>query len=733
MKSTLQTIALLSSILLIVSCSDSSSNTNVGVTSTTPIPVAPPAPTNGVVGQAVKGVISGATVIVEDGEGAELTLTDTVTTQTDGSYSATFSAAAVTAGIVGPLLVTIDGTGATTVCDYDDPASTTDDCPIGDGTFAAFGDTYALPDGFTLHGMIADVPEDTDLVDPIVTMNLSPATTVAFELAATQGVTSSQRAQCADLPCGDPISVTAVLAKTANAQMMGILASITGISFTGQKLNEISLIDLTNPASVSAANAQSIALSAFAAAIVGQINTTETSIAAVLAKIRASITIDANGNVVITGNNLADISEKMAVVLASPALAAKTSAQQALQTANQNSALFRVAGTSTVTISQAEEVIDATSGLSLTKGFIAKVINIVNGVSATTGAGGIGVTGASATEVFADALLSVDNLSAREVTDAFGNLENALIAAEASLGAGATAALSNQAGTLSGTITKGADGTSVTLAEVSSTVINAATGITVVVAFPTGERTDTNATGIFSADSLTITTSQSVTTDSTDGTDPVVTTTVLETFTGSVAATFTDAGVDLDLGLTTLDLAGSVTTAAAPGTFTLELGFSELAGTAVQVADDFSGASVQPDVTGKYSATFGFGGLTTSFSGVIGSSPLAYALTFTDGTPAGTDTVMGSLTRVITAATASSAKKITDTNVLTDGAASLTLVFESIGDAAFQLTGPTVAETGGQAPAGQLTAGETVFGTVDANGIVRYSDGSVQSLPAAIN
>jgi len=423
----------------------------------------------------------------------------------------------------------------------------------------------------------------------------------------------------------------------------------------------------------------------------------------------------------------------MAVVLASPALAANITAQQALQTANQNSALFRVAGTSTVTISQAEEVIDATSGLSLTKGFIAKVINIVNGVSATTGAGGIGVTGASTTEVFADALLSVDNLSAREVTNAFGNLENALVTAESTLEAGASADIANQAGTLSGTIIKSADGTSVTLADVSSTVSNAATGVTVVVAFPTGERTDTNATGIFSADSLTITTSQSVTTQSTDGTDPVVTTTVLETFTGSVAATFTDEGVDLDLGLTTLDLSGSVTTAAAPGTFTLDLGFSELAGTAVQVADDFGGTSNEPDVTGRYIATFGFGGLTTSFSGVIGSSPLDYALTFTDGTPAGTDTVMGSLARVITAATASSAKKITDTNVLTDGAASLTLVFKSVGGAAFQLTGPTVAETGGQAPAGQLTAGGTVFGTVDADGIVRYSDGSVQSLPAAIN
>ncbi|MFT7091370.1 MAG: hypothetical protein ACI9B8_003547 [Sulfitobacter sp.] len=90
-------------------------------------------------------------------------------------------------------------------------------------------------------------------------------------------------------------------------------------------------------------------------------------------------------------------------------------------------------------------------------------------------------------------------------------------------------------------------------------------------------------------------------------------------FIGSVNATFTDEGEGLDLGLTTLNLERNATTAAATGTFTLDIGFTELAGTAVQV------------------------------------------------------------------------------------------------------------------PAGQLTAGELNFGTVDEDGIVRYSDGSVQSLPAAIN
>ncbi|MFT5561854.1 MAG: hypothetical protein ACJAR0_002037 [Candidatus Azotimanducaceae bacterium] len=65
MKSTIQTIALSSSILLIVSCGDSDSNSSIGVVITDPVPVAPPAPGNGVAGSAVKGIIDGATITVQ--------------------------------------------------------------------------------------------------------------------------------------------------------------------------------------------------------------------------------------------------------------------------------------------------------------------------------------------------------------------------------------------------------------------------------------------------------------------------------------------------------------------------------------------------------------------------------------------------------------------------------------------------------------------------------------------
>ncbi len=604
--------------------------------------------------------------------------------------------------------------------------------------------------------MIADIPLDGNVADPIVTVNLSPASSVAFELAIADSVAPSARAS--SFPT-ITTPVTPAAASTANAQVMGIIASITGISFTGQKLNELVLVDLTDPASVAAASPQSIAISSFGAAVIGGIDGTNDSIAAVIASIVASITVNGDGNVLISGNDIADIADQVAIVLGSPALAGVTAAQQALQTAKQNSAFFRVAGIEKVTISQAEESTDTSSGLSLTKTFIAKLVNIINGITATTGSGGIGITGGGATEVFADALFAVDNLSSVEATRAFNLLEDALIAAEADLAPGETfsfttpePAAAHLTDALTGSVTKSADGLSLTLDTVAITVTNIQTGVAVEIAIPTGERTTlgevstTEATAVFAADGVTVTTTTTVTPEPAQGEDTATpVTTTIQTFTGSVNATFLDEGVGLDLGLKTLDFDGSITTAEAPGTFTVALGLTDIEGTSVQVPDNDDGTSNNPDVTGKYSASFGFGGLTANFAGDIRSNFQTYAVTFSDGTAAGTDTVMGSVSRVI--ATVDGVEVVTDTNIMTDGAATLTLEFTFVDGQAGQLTGPTVTEAGSEAPAGELTSGSStgvdgdgneisinnIFGTVDELGVVRYSDGSVQSLPAAIN
>jgi len=69
MKSILQSIALVSAILFIVSCD---SGGNSGVTSVPITPPQPPAdPEFGIDGRAVKGVIGGGTITVVDSAGAD--------------------------------------------------------------------------------------------------------------------------------------------------------------------------------------------------------------------------------------------------------------------------------------------------------------------------------------------------------------------------------------------------------------------------------------------------------------------------------------------------------------------------------------------------------------------------------------------------------------------------------------------------------------------------------------
>ena len=127
--------------------------------------------------------------------------------------------------------------------------------------------------------------------------------------------------------------------------------------------------------------------------------------------------------------------------------------------------------------------------------------------------------------------------------------------------------------TMTGSVTKSADGLSLTLDAVTITVTNADTGVAVEVVIPTGERTTLGdvatpeATAVFSATGATVTTT--TTTTPTEGDEAVVTD--IQTFTGLVMSTFLDEGVGLDLGLKTLFFDGSVVTAAAPGTFTADI------------------------------------------------------------------------------------------------------------------------------------------------------------------
>ncbi|MBD3646779.1 MAG: hypothetical protein HUJ31_04850, partial [Pseudomonadales bacterium] len=157
MRPILKTIALLSLISLIAGC-DSGRSTGIAQ-----IDVSASGTTNGVQGSVFKGPISAATVTVYDENGEAIPVSSATTSQPDGSYRVTFTAAAVDAGITGPLLIEADASGATAICDRDAPG-TTDDCRTAPGNFVAFGESFTLPDPFVLRAVVDTIPAGTDTI-----------------------------------------------------------------------------------------------------------------------------------------------------------------------------------------------------------------------------------------------------------------------------------------------------------------------------------------------------------------------------------------------------------------------------------------------------------------------------------------------------------------------------------------------------------------------------------------
>ncbi len=257
----LQQIALLASIVLIASCGGSSGG---GVA---PTPTDPPPDPTGIQGQATKGLIVGGTITVTDATGANIPLSTGDMTDANGTYDALFSTAAVALGIVAPLEVTINGTGATVTCDWDVDGD--DDCAVGDGSYASFGSTYALPGGFTLSGFSATAP--TTAGAP-VTININPATDIASTLAL--------RGSGAALNISD--------VDVAEAQTLGLVQVLSGVNLSGVTLGQQTLVDLTSLASASLTDAN-LALSIFGASVLGQIDVDDAALDSIT-NVIASIT-----------------------------------------------------------------------------------------------------------------------------------------------------------------------------------------------------------------------------------------------------------------------------------------------------------------------------------------------------------------------------------------------------------------------------------------------------------
>jgi hypothetical protein len=258
----------------IAACGDS------GSSSAPPPPdPAPPEPTiiYSIQGKAVKGVISGATVSVVDGDGATVD-SATTTSGSDGSYSIEFS---TTDAVVEPIQIVLDGSGAATVCDVS-PACEYGLDNDGNALVAGFGETYTLPDGFTLRATIASLTADGD--DRSGTAFISPLSDFVTALAL-------------DMGSGTDLTVTNL--EVANDKVIAFVKTIYP-TLNVEQLTEISqvpLLDLTSLENSAPDDLTDVALAAtsLSAAVAGFVdaqNSERGSIAQVMDEFNADIALN---------------------------------------------------------------------------------------------------------------------------------------------------------------------------------------------------------------------------------------------------------------------------------------------------------------------------------------------------------------------------------------------------------------------------------------------------------
>ena len=647
MKSILQSIALVSAIVFIVSCDSGgpSGLTNVPIT-----PPQPPAdPEFGIDGRAVKGVVGGGTITVVDSAGADVAIASGGTTNADGSYTVIFDQADVAA----PIVVTVaGGDGATMVCDID-LAGTDDDCAVGDGTSVAFGESYPLPATFALRGLIAEVPTEDGAS---ATVNITPASDLATNLA---------------LASADTSALTADDVEDASSQVLGLIQTITGTDLSGQDLNDIAIPDVSDSADAAAASEESLAIAAFGAAIIANQGDGET-VGDVIARVNASLSANAEGNLAASGTELGSLTNS--VVTALTTVSAQVTAgggdssavDAAVDNAEAIEEVYDAIGDEDVSVPPVPEP-GSTEPVDQTKAFITTFSNVVSSALATTGAAGAGVDGQSATELFATELDAVAALNSGPATAASGALKDAVNAAVADLAEDGTVAFDNADATNPVTFSLTKAGTVFSIADASSTQTSA-DGTVVVISATTGT---SEGAGVFSLEGVTMVTT---TPGAAQGDDPVTT----QTFT---AGSLTGAVVD---GNTVTTFVGTVSGTSATTSFGLNIVYTD------------------PIAAGSdtYTATISFASATADdlslrLSGVVGEDISNYSAT------AGGDTI---------AFTASSTSTSVGTGnvVFSDGTVLMTLSLENgvvVADQAGNIATLTVAgtETGTVSANGTVT------------------------------
>jgi hypothetical protein len=466
----------------------------------------------------------------------------------------------------------------------------------------------------------------------------------------------------------------------AEAQVLGLIQVATGANLSGVNLRTLVLPNLTAAASA-ALSEQDFAIALFGAAIIGQVGSNGLAdIPAVIASIYQGITI-VDGNISISGTLLARMATQVSVGAAAiqaqfdaAGVAAPTFIANIEANSAGNAALFLLTGDQQVTIS-APPVPGSDDQLDQTKTFVTSLSAVINSLLTTTGAQGFGGTQQGATEMFADELHAVAVLGSGASTSAFSQLLNAVMDSETALTAGGSAMLTGD--NVSGTLTLSDDEATTTLTDASSSWTDG--DIAVILTIPSGSHMNDGVAGSLSGTGITLTTTQGET--------------LLQTFTGGLSMTFSPEKDDL--GLSAMTFNGSITTTGAAGTFSLDVDLSDLTGS---TAPD-SGTN---DIAGNYTVTFSFDDLAVSLNGVLRGLNQAFSIT------SGGNTIWGTVTR----------DGDIDTDTLTDTTTTLTLVLDLSGS--------------GELVSGTFTVGGEQTATLDSDGVVYYSDGSVQALPAAI-
>lgn len=468
--------------MLIQGCSggspDSSENTVINAT---------PPPQDGIRGRA-SSRISGGKLSVTDAQGEEIVVATGRNTNANGSFHLIFSEFAIEAGIKPPLVVTLDGSGATADCDYDGP--TDNDCVSADGSFVAFGNRYTLPDDFTLRGLAQTFPPEDSPGDRTVTVNLSAASDLAarYLLDQANGATLTEEA----------IAI-------ADRQSLGVVEFLTGLPTRGKTLNTISIADLT---STSAQPTESLAIALLGASLHGQITTATSGLSSyrlVLNRLGNRIRPNTAGDQMnAAGTFLAEaigsyITSATAYQASLPLPSAILNGAIAASTVSQG--LLTQAGNSPVPIALPADPGGAVP-IDRTRTFVARFSEVMGSTLLNAQTVAFGGTAKGAATVYSDQLTLLSTLVSQELKTTLTQLDDAT-----------TTALANGALELTGTNVSGVlesgDG-SVIIKVATSTSSNIQTGISINLTMTEGTRTNPGATGQLTGTGVTIAVSQTL-------------------------------------------------------------------------------------------------------------------------------------------------------------------------------------------------------------------------------